>query len=259
MTTFTFLAATASAILLAAPPPLHTDGTRIVDDAGRTVVLRGTNLGGWLLNELWLTGFRPWEVEDDAGVRERLRVRFGRPAAEELLTLFRDSYLTEADFDLLRDMGINCVRLPFYYRILEDDENPYVYRPDGWKRLDFVIDACRERGLYVILDLHGAPGGQSSSHTTGEAHRNELWVNEEYRNRTVELWRAVASRYRTESTVAGYNFLNEPWGNYENDPRAVSGHPTRNELLDLYDRIYDAVRAVGGRHIIFLENRLTDP
>lgn len=226
--------------------PLHTQGTHIVNATGGIVQLRGVNLGGWLLNELWMTDMGPQSdtLSCERHVRQTLMRRFGARRAEQLLRIYHDHYIMPADFDLIARMGMTCVRLPIYYELLERDEQPGVYRADGWRRIDAVVSNCAVRGLYCILDLHGAPGGQHTEHTTGQTGRNRLFYEKAFQDRTVALWKAMASRYASQPAVAGYDLLNEPWG-----------APTPDALLSLYDRIYRAIRSVGAQQLIFLEDR----
>jgi hypothetical protein len=233
---------TVSATLL----PLRTRGTQIVNTTGAVVHLRGVNLGGWLLNELWMTEMQPQgeKMSCEMQVRQVLTQRFGARRAAQLLAVYQQHYITPTDFDLIARMGMTCVRLPIYYELLERDARPGVYRADGWRVIDAAVSNCAARGLYCILDLHGAPGGQSGDHTTGQTGRNKLFFDKRFQDRTVALWKAIATRYAANPAVAGYDLLNEPWG-----------APKPEALLDLYDRIYRAIRAVDQHHLIFLEDR----
>ena len=99
------------------------------------------------------------------------------------MRLYQDLFIREEDIAQIEKLGFNCVRVPFWYRnfMQEDgswltentDENP------GFQKLDWLIETCRQHGIYVILDLHGAPGGQSMNHSTGKAGRNLLYTVEE--------------------------------------------------------------------------------
>jgi len=240
------LAGAGSMMAFAQLSPLRTRGPQIINATGAVVQLRGVNLGSWLLNELWMTEMQPQgeQMSCEMHVRQVLTRRFGARRAEQLLRIYRQHYVMPADFDLIARLGMNCIRLPIYYELLERDARPGVYRADGWRVLDEAVSNCAARELYCILDLHGAPGGQSGDHTTGQTGRNRLFFDKRFQDRTVALWKAIATRYAGNPTVAGYDLLNEPWG-----------APKPEALLDLYDRIYRAIRAVDQQHIIFLEDR----
>ena len=81
----------------------------------------------------------------------------GRKFFERLL----DAVLAEDDIAFLKSCGVTVVRLPLNYRHFEDDTKPFVYREDGFARLNRVIEWCAKHGIYAILDLHAAQGWQS--------------------------------------------------------------------------------------------------
>jgi aryl-phospho-beta-D-glucosidase BglC (GH1 family) len=45
--------------------------------------------------------------------------RFGYAERQRLYTLFRDNWITERDWDLLPQLNLNLVRLPFIYSVVE--------------------------------------------------------------------------------------------------------------------------------------------
>ncbi len=233
----------------------------IVNENGENVVLKGVNLGNWLLWETWM-GFVP-EYTNDWAYYDTLEVfieRFGEEKTNELVKAFEDNFVTEEDIAQIEKLGFNCVRLPFWYRnfMTEDlewlaetyDENP------GFKKLDWLISTCEKYGIYVILDLHGAPGGQSKNHCTGKAGRNELYENEEMMNATVELWNSIAERYKNNKTVAAYDLLNEPQNNggYEGDYSwAAESEEAVSRTNKAYDILYKSIREIDKNHIISFE------
>ena len=238
--------------ILAAPPLIHCEGKRIVDESGNTVILRGVNLGSWLLNEIWMT--HTYGVNDDKGVRDALETRFGKADADSLLRVYQNSYIKTTDFDNIKSLGLNCIRLPFFYKILEDDSNPGVYLDRGWELLDFAISNCAVRDMYCIIDMHGAPGGQNSDHTCGQAGVNQLYSDTNCQQRMVDMWVAIADRYKNEPAVAAFDLLNEPWGDYLG-ALGPATPPDYNTWTGLYGRAYSAIRNVDPKHIIVLTDR----
>jgi glucan 1,3-beta-glucosidase len=96
---------------------------------------------------------------------------------------------------------------PFIHTLVEDERHPGLRRADAWHYLDDAIAQAEQRGIYVILDLHGAAGGQA-----GEKEQHDgctgpaaLWTTPAYQDRTVWLWQQVAARYRDRPAVAGYS------------------------------------------------------
>lgn len=232
------------------PPPaaprfsfLRADGTRTVDEDGRQVVLKGCNLGNWLLIETWMLEQR--DIRDQWSFESILRERFGEDGAARLMETYRENWIAERDFDIVRSFGFNVVRVPFHYSLLEDDEHPGVLKPDAFHWLDRAVDMAGRRGLYVILDLHGTPGGQSRDHTTGREGQNRLWEDRAAQDRTVWLWREIAAHFKDAPVVAALEPMNEPFGDYE-----TAAH--LDGLSALMGRIYDAIREVDERHLVII-------
>lgn len=230
-------------------PPLHASGMAIVDDRGQPVILRGCNLGNWLLNEMWMMNLaHPGEPGDQWQMEELLKQRFGAAETERLMEVFRENWIQPRDFEILKTWGFNVVRLPFNYTLLEDDLAPGKLRPHAFQWLDRAIDMATQAGIYVILDMHGAPGGQSTDQCTGHGGQNKLWQPEN-RKRAAFLWKEIAEHYRRSSTVAAYDLLNEPFFNYrgENDDATLVG---------TMDQLIHAIREVDRKHLIFCAGSL---
>ena len=225
-------------------------GTALRQDNGTDseIVLKGVNIGNPFLNEPWMTGFSG--VEDDWTIRKILKERFGADEAQNLLTIFQNAYIQEADFDILLSMGINFVRLPIYYRVIRELNENRQWIGDGFdfEKIDRIIKYCADRGIFVLIDLHGAPGAQSSEMHSGRKDYNKLFENsqegQDYRQRTIELWQAIASHYRDETFVAGYDVLNEPFGAQDNLPL----------LWSFYNELYKAIRYQDPNHLIVFES-----
>lgn len=224
----------------AANPMVHRDGRRLVDGQGRTVILRGVNLGGWLQWEGWMMG--KGILTTDTDVRNRLTELVGEPAMWAFRERMIDAWITAADLDEIARLGFNSVRVPIHWRQVQRPDPPYAERPEGWAALDRVVDGCERRGLRVILDLHAAPGGQSGFPPVDPGPRRErLWRSATSASRTEAVWRAVAARYRSRTIVAGYDLLNEPLP------------PGPGALTGMYARLIAAIRAVDPDHLVILE------
>lgn len=222
---------------------LRAAGTRVVNEAGDPVVLKGVNLGNWLLLEMWMLDER--DLHDQYTFEKTLAERFGEDGRERLMELYRENWIRERDFEIVRSFGFNVVRVPFHYSLLEDDARPFELRPDAFKWLDRAVEMASRHGLYVILDLHGAPGGQSTDHTTGRKDQNLLWENAEHRARTAWLWGEIAKHFCDEPAVAAYEILNEPFGDYKTDKHLAA-------LSGLADEVYRKIRAADPRHLVII-------
>ena len=232
-------------------PMLSAVGENIVDADGNAVALRGTNFGGWLVQEGWMC---PTKQTDTLSTDMTLYSRFGKEKAEALIAAYQESWITEEDFKTVKELGLNVVRVPFTYmnvyrhlsdkgELLHPDE--FTLREDPFERLDFALEMCKKYGLYLILDMHGAVGSQNGSDHSGDTSRTNLYADtalgEAYREKTAELWALVAEHFAGESNVAGYDLLNEP--------TRASGATQ----WDYYDVLYDAVREADPDHMIFIE------
>lgn len=240
------LAIAVACLLLASRAPaslpfLTARGTQICDPTGRPVALCGTNLAGGFLYERWLAEMPG--PEGELPLWRLLTKRFGETRCRQLQRVWRTNWISDDDITACARMGMTCLRLPFGYWIVEDSTKPGALSPEGFAEIERVIDACEKCAVYLVLDLHGAPGGQCNNQFCGEPDRNELWGNEEYLQRTVSIWREIARRCKGRAVVAGYDLLNEP-----------IGAPGIDELITLYDRIYRAIREVDPDHLIFLED-----
>ncbi len=223
-------------------PLLHVSGTNIVDSGGKNVVLGGVNLGGWFVEEMWMMPYetKPPEgspfapVADHVTLWQTVEKRFGTNEMRRVRAALREAWVNQGDFDRIKAAGMNCVRIPFTFDLLNE--------PDGMATLDKAVAMAKQSGLYVILDLHGAPGRQSSYDHTGRADVNELFKKPENIVASEAVWSRVAAHYKDRPEVAGYDLLNEPVG----APDAVS-------MFVVQDRLVRAIRKEDPKHIIFVE------
>ena len=230
---------------------LSASGKDIVDESGAKVALRGTNFGGWLVQESWMC---PTKQDDSLSTAMTLYARFGREDAEALISAYQDNWITETDFARVKELGLNVVRIPFtymnFYNYLSDggellSPDQFTLRADAFARLDWALEMCEKYGLYAILDMHGAVGSQNGSDHSGDTRLTNLYedsaAGEAYRAKTAELWGLIAEHFEGNPYVAGYDLLNEP------------GRASGKTQWDYYDVLYDAVRAKDADHMIFIE------
>ncbi|MBT30813.1 MAG: glycoside hydrolase [Thalassobius sp.] len=177
-------------------------------------------------------------MEDDYSVRNSLILRFGEDGMDSLLNYYQETWITESDLDSIKSMGMNMVRVPFYW--MEIMYNDGTIKPHGFDQLDWVVAECAERDMYVILDLHGAPGGLNGFITSGQAYANELWTDTTYQQMTIDIWKALATHFKDNPTVAAYDPMNEPFSSDQNT------YP----IHAFYNTLYQEIRAIDQDHII---------
>jgi endoglucanase len=228
-------------------PPLHVGGSHLVDPSGRPVALKGCNLGNWFMIEPWMLG-GCIEATDQYQIFATFHQRFGQAGGDHLINLYRAGYVTPRDFEMIKSFGFNLVRLPFDYRMVQDDTPPYPIKTDAFVWLDRAVSMADAAGVYIILDLHGAPGGQSLEMHTGKAGVNQLFTKPENPDRTVAIWHALSKHFRDRSAVAAYDLLNEPYGDHHTNMKPG--------LLKLMPRLYETIRATGDNHVVFFPGTL---
>lgn len=230
---------------------------------GDVVTLRGTNAGGYLVQEFWMTpteySYNNYTVTCEYDIYKTLNARFGESKMRELLDVYQDNYWTAKDFDNCQALGINCIRLPFWYMNFVDFNGNYI---DGcFDRIDWFIEQAGQRGMYVILDFHGAPGSQNGSDHSGvdggnnkEGASEFFFGSNAYNNQQLyyDIWYKIAQRYAGNPTVAGYDLLNEPFCTYRYNSR-YSADQLHSMLWDIYNNAYNVIRSADPDHVIIME------
>src|SRR5216683_2331493 len=191
---------------------VHVDGGKILDGRGVPLTLRGVGLGNWLLPEGYMWKFGSPGPQSPREIEAFIQDLVGPEHAYEFWRRFRDTFITEADIERISAEGLNHVRLPINSRVVIGDDGELIEA--GFALIDRLIEWCRRHELWVVLDLHGAPGGQTGTKIDDSPNgAPELFTDDRYRKLTVKLWRAIARRYRNETVVAAYDLLNEPLPN----------------------------------------------
>ena len=227
---------------------LHTQGEDIVDEHGQKIILRGVGLGNWMLPEGYMWRF------GDGGDRPRRIEKIvsdliGPESAAKFWREYRAQYVTQNDIRRIAQLGFNSVRPSLNARLFLSEGDHAVYQAEGFELLDNLIRWCKRGGIYVIIDMHAAPGGQTGQNIDDSAKDEpELFMDARNQDRLVALWVKIAMRYQDEPTVAAYDLLNEPL-----PERTGAAKKYQGELEPLYKRITQAIRAVDRKHMITVE------
>ena len=218
---------------------VHADGKYLVSPDGKRLQLRGTNLGNWLEPEGYMFGLEggPQSTREIEGLFNEL---IGPEEAEKFWQAYRDAYVTEDDIRFLHETGLNSIRIPLHYKFFVPGNE------EGFQRLDRVVGWARKYGLYVILDMHCAPGGQTGSNIDDSWGYPWLFESAEDQELTIRIWKRIARHYRDNPTVLGYDLLNEPIPHF---PQLRKYNPA---LEPLYKRITAEIRQVDTHHVIIL-------
>lgn len=222
---------------------VYVEGRNILSPRGEVLHLKGMNLGNWLLPEGYM--FKMWDCNSPRKIDQAIRELAGNSATTAFWDAFLENYITEADIRWLSEVGVNIVRLPVNYRLLSHDD--YMGRDfHGYTYLDNTVRWCRKYNIYVLIDLHAAPGGQTGENMDDGDGYPWLMVDEAMKQKTCDIWQEIARRYAEDTTVIGYNLLNEPVADY------FDGDNLKHNLEPLYKRITKAIREVDENHIIFI-------
>ncbi len=222
---------------------LKTSGTEIVDGSGRQVRLKGVNLGNWLEPEgyMWQTaGYANSPTE----IYNLVNNALGQQAGGEFWKRYRQEYITKVDIDSIASWGFNSIRLPMHYEFFTPKDSPYVYINEGFDIVDSLLSWCSIDHIYLILDLHCAPGGQNTGNISDYSGAPSLWQDTSYQNRTIALWEKIAAHYANAPWIGGYDVLNETAWNFGNNIQ---------QFRSLMVNITSAIRQADTNHIVFIE------
>ena len=239
---FSAFAREEQAVSITQEDALVVKGEKIYNKKGEEVFLRGLNLGGWLIQEEWFTPVN--SVNGNLKTLQVLTERFGLEKTYELFDIYQKNWITETDFKNIADMGFNCVRIPFWYRNFQSDENgTWILDENGeidLSILEWAVDMCRKYGIYAILDLHAANGVQGYADHAGLYGAYHFFDRDKkgewYREQAAELWAVIAERFAGDPAVAMFDLLNEPMCDVPIINRIHS------YIWEFYDMAYDKIR-----------------
>jgi len=240
---------------------LKASGKKITDASGNEVILRGMGLGGWMLMEGYMM-----ETSDFANPQREIKAKIesliGPESTREFYQEWHQNHCTKVDIDSLAAWGFNSVRLPMHYNLftLPVEQEPVAgeqtWLEEGFALTDSLLRWCSDNQIYLILDLHAAPGGQGRDMAISDydPSKPSLWESEANKQKTIALWKKLAERYAAEPWIGGYDLINETNWNFtpganQNGCAETSNTPLRKLLMD----ITQAIREVDPHHMIIIE------
>jgi len=207
--------------------------------------MKGTNLGNWLVPEGYM--FKFTNTNSPRLINEAILELLGPEETADFWKKYQDTYVTEADIHYLKSTGMNSIRIPFNYRLFNNEK--YLEQDDpnrGFELLDRVIRWCKAESMFVILDMHCAPGGQTGDNIDDGYGYPFLFKSQEMKALTASIWERIADHYKNETAILGYDLLNEPIATYFDKNEL-------NQFLEpTYQQITKAIRSVDKNHIIIL-------
>jgi len=240
---------------------LKADGKKIINDRGENILLRGMGLGGWMLQEGYM--LRITNEGQQHKIRKRLEDLSSTKQTEEFYNTWLANNTRKVDIDSMKSWGFNSVRLPIHYNLytLHIEKEPVkggnTWLDKGFQITDSLLSWCKANKMYLILDLHAAPGGQGNdlNISDGDTTQPTLWASEENKQKTIALWKKLAERYANEPWIGAYDLLNEPNFGFEDPVNDKNGiKEMKNEpLVHLLKEITSVIRQVDKKHIIIIE------
>jgi aryl-phospho-beta-D-glucosidase BglC (GH1 family) len=223
---------------------VSSNGKHITLTGGEPVLLKGINLGNWLVPEGYMFKFK--NATSPRKVNEVICELIGPDRAKKFWIDFQDAYITREDIFYIKQLGFNHIRLPFNYRLFADETYLQNTSQRGFELFDRLLEWCGEVNLYVLLDMHCAPGGQTGDNIDDSFGYPWLFENSESQQLTVDVWESIAEKYSDEKMLIGYDLLNEPIAHY------FELEKLKPRLEPLYKRIVQAIRKHDSNHLIFL-------
>ena len=230
---------------------LHRQGKYIFDGANNEVILRGIGTGNWMLQEGYMM-----QTAGVAGTQHEFRKKLietiGIEKTDSFYTAWLGSHFRRIDVDSMKSWGFNSVRVAMHYKWftlpIEDEpvEGEQTWINTGFTLIDSLLQWCSDNEMYLILDLHGAPGGQGKEKDISDydPSKPSLWESQANKDKTIALWRKLAERYRNEFWIGGYDLINETNWSFSNG---------NTPLWNLFKDITSAIREVDTNHMIILE------
>ncbi len=153
---------------------------------------------------------------------------------------------TEDDIATLASWGATLVRFQIARNWSGVDDNQNLAEYAAWvdSRLDNLEDVlkwCAARGMKVCIDLHTPPGGKRA----GDRAMN-MFFEKRFADAFVETWRRIATRFKGNPALYGYDLVNEP----------IQRVPAPFSYWELQRRAAEAIRAIDPDAPIVVESNL---
>lgn len=221
-----------------------TNGKDIVDPQGVPVILKGINLGNWLVPEGYMFKFK--EASSARLINDLITEVSGSEFTRYFWSQFLSNYITQKDIAFIKSLGLNSIRVPFHYKLFTDEDYLGYERSIGFSLIDSLVNWCRKEKIYLILDMHCAPCGQTGQNIDDSHGYPWLFDDEACVLKTSLIWKDIARKYRNEPYIIGYDILNEPIPHFYDTARL------NPKLEPVYKAIVSSIREVDNNHIVFL-------
>ncbi|MDR1723198.1 MAG: glycoside hydrolase family 5 protein [Tannerella sp.] len=225
---------------------VRVSGADLIKPDGSKLFIRGTNLGNWLNPEGYMFGFR--KTNSPGRINQMFCELVGPELAADFWRRFKENYVTRKDIEFIASTGANTIRLPFHYKLFTDEDYMgLTSNQDGFRLIDSAVSWCSDNDIYLILDMHDAPGGQTGDNIDDSYGYPWLFESLESQELFCEIWTKIADHYKNEPVILGYDLINEPIAPYFENKDSL------NSLLEpLYKKVINSIRKVDKNHIVML-------
>jgi endoglucanase len=228
---------------------LRAEGKEILDKDNNPIILKGYGLGGWMLQEGYMMN-SSGGADTQHEFKSKLQDLIGVDKTQEFYDAWLDNFVTKQDIDSIASWGFNSVRVAMHYNLftlpIEEENQPWenTWLTKGFDMIDELLNWCEQNQIYLILDMHAAPGGQGydAAISDYDSSKPSLWESIYNRNKLIALWGKLAERYQNETWIGGYDLLNEPNWNLQ-----------ATQLRNLYVQITNKIREYDTNHLIVIE------
>jgi hypothetical protein len=253
---------------------LHSSGVTNLDINNQPIILRGVDLGCWLWPEYYMMGNVSLPVYANAGTGSgginnyydalvaAIQDVLGGDTnlTAQVLDAYWTNFVSAADIVYLHSQGFNSVRVPYTFEEFFQVTNWANNYPSngydintGFKYLDNLVGWCSTNSIYVIPDMHCAPGGPNNWAVVnygGTLNTNTASVFTNAANLALaeHIWSRIASHYATNQWIGGYDLLNEPVNTAASDLQV--GGPY---LSNTYSNLIHVIRLVDANHMLLCE------
>lgn len=195
------------------PQFIKVDGPNLIAPNGEKFFIRAINQGNWLNPEGYMFGFK--RNSSARLIDQAFHEMVGPDFTNLFWKQFKDNYITRDDIRYIRKTGMNTIRIPFHYKLFTDEDYMgLTVNQDGFQRIDSLVNWCRESEIYLILDMHDAPGGQTGDNIDDSYGYPWLMTSAESQEQFISIWKKIVDHYHNEPIILGYDLLNEPVATY---------------------------------------------
>jgi len=239
---------------------LRVEGKEIVNNQG-PFLIKSIGTGNWMIQEGYMMQSTDAGIGTHTEFRTKLEQEIGEERTAEFYQDWLDNHMTKADLDSMKAWGFNAIRPALHYKwfTLPIQDEPvsrqHTWVNAGFEKLDELMEWAASNQMYVMFDMHGAPGGQGKNSNINDYDENlpSLFEDEANKDKLEALWLKLAQRYKDNPWFGGYDLINEPnWKLGDSGNENGCGTENNDELWDLHLRLTKSIRQIDPNNIIYL-------